>query len=330
MGGWVCTTPDNQRWDGTLNANTLQEGGVNLADTYVNITGDTMTGKLTMDATLGMKGADTITFSTDGSGNAINAPSSTTLAIKAGTTMQFYAGVTEQITLIDGVFKPKTDSRIDLGTTSLRYKTLFVDDITLTNTIDISSDTNLAVTAPIVLTGDTLSFDDGHLFYANVADSTKVSNTTTLSVFDIYPGSAFIPANSLAVGDIIHVHLNGVCSVKSFGACTFIFAIQDSEGSPAVWAATNARSGAAGTTDVPFAVEYTMIVRAIGASGSIQGTSTHYDINTAQGAGTVQTTTVNTTTALNLHATVKMSVADAANNATLKQYIIEIQKRNIS
>lgn len=44
----------------------------------------------------------------------------------------FIIGSTEQMVLIDGVLKPTTDSDVDLGTTSLRWKTLYVDDITRT------------------------------------------------------------------------------------------------------------------------------------------------------------------------------------------------------
>jgi len=39
---------------------------------------------------------------------------------------------TVQATLADGVFAPETDSDVDLGTTSLRFKDTFVDTITTT------------------------------------------------------------------------------------------------------------------------------------------------------------------------------------------------------
>ena len=46
---------------------------------------------------------------------------------------------TVQATLADGVFAPETDSDVDLGTTSLRFKDTFVDSITVTGEIDGAS-----------------------------------------------------------------------------------------------------------------------------------------------------------------------------------------------
>jgi len=46
---------------------------------------------------------------------------------------------TVQATLADGVLAPETDSDVDLGTTSLRFKDTFVDSITVTGEVDAAS-----------------------------------------------------------------------------------------------------------------------------------------------------------------------------------------------
>jgi hypothetical protein len=48
----------------------------------------------------------------------------------------FRAAGTVQATLADGVIAPETDSDVDLGTTSLRFKDTFVDSITVTGEVD--------------------------------------------------------------------------------------------------------------------------------------------------------------------------------------------------
>ena len=48
MAGWSCPDRDLMIWDGTLKANNFIINGENLDDRYVNISGDTMTGDLTI------------------------------------------------------------------------------------------------------------------------------------------------------------------------------------------------------------------------------------------------------------------------------------------
>ena len=48
MGGWISKDRDTQRWDGTLQATAFHVNGENIVDKFVNVTGDTMTGALTI------------------------------------------------------------------------------------------------------------------------------------------------------------------------------------------------------------------------------------------------------------------------------------------
>ena len=62
----------------------------------------------------------------------------------------FRAAGTVQATLSDGVFAPETDSDVDLGTTSLRFKDTFVDTLTTTGNVTVGGD--LSVTGDIDFT----------------------------------------------------------------------------------------------------------------------------------------------------------------------------------
>ena len=64
----------------------------------------------------------------------------------------------EQIRLQDGALLPVTDSDIDLGTTSLRFKDTFTDSITTTGNVDVGG--NLTVTGTTTFNGGTITMGD--------------------------------------------------------------------------------------------------------------------------------------------------------------------------
>ena len=90
---------------------------------------------------------------------------------------------TVQATLADGVFAPETDSDVDLGTTSLRFKDTFVDTITTTEAI------NGALKRWTVKTSA----------YTAVAVDRLLADSATTAAFTIT-----LPS-SPAVGDEIHI-----------------------------------------------------------------------------------------------------------------------------
>ena len=61
---------------------------------------------------------------------------------------------TTQVVVDDGTFHPETDSDVDLGTTAKRFKTGYIDDITVTNHVTASS---------LISTGDVHVGANGHL-----------------------------------------------------------------------------------------------------------------------------------------------------------------------
>ena len=83
------------------------------------------------------------------------------LFFSAADTLAFSAGGTAQFTMADGVIAPVTDSDVDLGTNSLRFKDVYIDSATVTGevaaaTLDISGAIDVAgnsVLASVDVTG---------------------------------------------------------------------------------------------------------------------------------------------------------------------------------
>ena len=79
----------------------------------------------------------------------------------------------EQLRIQDGALVPVTDSDIDLGTTSLRFKDTFTDSITTTGNVSVGG--NLTVTGTTTFNGGTITMGDADtdnvVFGANVDSS---------------------------------------------------------------------------------------------------------------------------------------------------------------
>jgi len=54
--------------------------------------------------------------------------------------IHFYAANAEQVFVSDGVFGPQTDSDVDLGTNSVRFKDAYVDSVTVTGGVSVGDD----------------------------------------------------------------------------------------------------------------------------------------------------------------------------------------------
>jgi hypothetical protein len=79
----------------------------------------------------------------------INSDADGYLEAVADTGISLKIGSTEQVILTDGVFKPTTDSDVDLGTSSVFWKDAFIDKITTTGVIELghANDTTVAKSA---------------------------------------------------------------------------------------------------------------------------------------------------------------------------------------
>jgi hypothetical protein len=76
--------------------------------------------------------------------------------------IEFYVEVSsapvQQLYIADGAIVPVTDSDIDLGTTSLRFKDTYTDTITTTGNVDVGG--NLTVTGTTTFNGGTITMGD--------------------------------------------------------------------------------------------------------------------------------------------------------------------------
>src|SRR6056300_1685912 len=95
--------------------------------------------------------------------------------------IEFYVEVAsapvQQLYIADGAIIPVTDSDVDLGTTSLRFKDTYTDTVTTTGNVDIGG--NLTVTGNATISGN-LTFGDADTDSINLAaeiDSDIIPNT---------------------------------------------------------------------------------------------------------------------------------------------------------
>ena len=77
---------------------------------------------------------------------------------RVGFYVEVSSAAVEQIRIQDGAIVPVTDSDIDLGTTSLRFKDTFTDSITTTGNVDVGG--NLTVTGTTTFNGGTITMGD--------------------------------------------------------------------------------------------------------------------------------------------------------------------------
>ena len=159
-------------FDGTLEADAITVDGVALneyiadtvgamvsGNTETNITVTYQDGDNTLDfaatdtnttysAGTGL-GLSTTTFSVDAAQTGITSLLATDIKIgeddqtkidfETADEIHFYAANTEQVYLGDNIFGPQSDSDVDLGSSSVRWKDAYVDSITVTGEVDGAS-----------------------------------------------------------------------------------------------------------------------------------------------------------------------------------------------
>jgi len=73
--------------------------------------------------------------------------------------IHFYANNTEQVYLADNIFGPQSDSDVDLGTTSVRWKDAYVDSVTITDNLTVGGNLTVNGTTTTV-NSTTVTVDD--------------------------------------------------------------------------------------------------------------------------------------------------------------------------
>jgi len=136
--------------DGTLETDALTIDGVTLAETIADTVGamvgsNTETGisvtyedgDNTLDFALGA--AQTTITSLLATDIKIGEDDQTKIDFETADTIHFYAGNQNQLKLIDGALAPITDNDVDLGTSSLEFKDLYVDGTAYLDSIGFGS-----------------------------------------------------------------------------------------------------------------------------------------------------------------------------------------------
>jgi len=107
----------------------------------------------------------------------------------ANNRIEFYAEVggspVEQVRIQDGAIVPVTDSDVDLGTTSVRFKDAFVDSATVTGTVSAATVTSSGTTNIVtgVVTGDlTLTGADYNIVFDASASELKFNDNAKLLI----------------------------------------------------------------------------------------------------------------------------------------------------
>tara|TARA_Y100000310_G_scaffold292077_1_gene320535 strand:- start:1785 stop:4220 length:2436 start_codon:yes stop_codon:yes gene_type:complete len=169
--------------DGTLEADAYTVDGTTLAE-YIADTAGAMVSSNTETgiAVTYQDGDNTIDFAVDAAQTAITSIYNSSLAIGYGSShanidfgtdnrIVFDIDGTSQVLVLDGVFRPTTDSDVDLGSSAKYWKDAYIDTITTTGTITGSSQISAdSFNLPITLNGtDGSSTDAGDNIVQNTA-----------------------------------------------------------------------------------------------------------------------------------------------------------------
>jgi hypothetical protein len=148
--------------DGTLEADAITVNGTTLAEFISDTTGAMVSSNTETGITVTYQDGDnTIDFALAAAQTTITSLLATDIKIgeddqtkidfETADEIHFYAANVEQVYLGDNIFGPQSDSDVDLGSSSVRWKDAYIDSITVTGevtmaTLDIGG-TNVTSTA---------------------------------------------------------------------------------------------------------------------------------------------------------------------------------------
>ena len=161
--------------DGTLEADAITVDGVALATFIRDTVGTNM---LSSNTESGITvtydtSNDNIDFSIDAAQTTITSLLATDIKIgeddqtkidfETADEIHFYAANVEQVYLGDNIFGPQSDSDVDLGSNSVRWKDAYIDTITTTGTITYGSLSDGAITITAFIDEDDMSTNSATL-----------------------------------------------------------------------------------------------------------------------------------------------------------------------
>lgn len=160
--------------------------------------------------------------------------------------------------------------------------------------------------------------------FTQTASVTVANTTTETSLFGAGQGSLTLPLNALTTGKRVRWTLLGV--ITDTGTPTLNLRIK-------VGGNTIASTGAVALTGTVvnrvFRLEFDMVCRTIGSTGTVIGQGSFWYDNstnagTTEGIAMTSTATVNTTTQLTLDATAEWGTADPADTLTVTNAMVEV------
>lgn len=162
----------------------------------------------------------------------------------------------------------------------------------------------------------------GRTAYTNTAASTALTASSTETLFDT---SYSIPPNTLVPGQLIKISYWGIVTASN-GADTFASVLRI--GGVAGTALYTHTATDATNNDI-FLGEYTLVVRTVGASGTIVGWGWGKNIPAVEATTTVRTdvlasTTIDTTVAQVIGVTGQFSSTSGSNSARLDMLAVEL------
>ena len=137
-------------FDGTLEADAITVDGVALNEYIADTVGGMVSGNTETGLTVTYQDGDnTLDFAADAAQTGITSLLATDIKIgeddqtkidfETADEIHFYAANVEQVYLGDNLFGPESDSDVDLGSSSVRWKDAYVDSITVTGEVDGAS-----------------------------------------------------------------------------------------------------------------------------------------------------------------------------------------------
>ena len=182
--------------DGTLEADAITVNGATLAETVTDLVGGMVSSNTETGITVTFQDADnTLDFALGAAQTTITSLLATDIKIgeddqtkidfETADEIHFYAANVEQVYLGDNIFGPQSDSDVDLGSSSVRWKDAYIDSITVTGevtmaTLDIGG-TNVTSTAAELNILDGVTSTATEL---NIMDGNTSASSTTVADAD--------------------------------------------------------------------------------------------------------------------------------------------------
>jgi len=176
--------------DGTLEADAITVDGTALNEYIADTAGAMFSSNTETGVTVTYQDGDnTIDVAVDAAQTTITSLLATDIKIgeddqtkidfETADEIHFYAANAEQVYVADGIFGPQTDSDVDLGSSSVRWKDAYIDSVTTTGNVTVGGNLSVTGTTTTVNTV-TMEAANAIVFEGATADAYE----TTLSIVD--------------------------------------------------------------------------------------------------------------------------------------------------